>query len=57
MKEILIKKWMFGLPLFANGTRRRLDRDTLDQYELDVVMSVNLSDQNDNRSIVNDVEL
>jgi hypothetical protein len=28
---------------------------TLDRYELDVVVSVNLSDLNDNRSIVNDV--
>ena len=35
----------------------RLDRETLNQYELDVVVSVNFSDLNDNRSIFNDVEL
>ncbi len=35
----------------------RLDRETLNQYELDVVVSVNFSDLNDNRSILNDVEL
>jgi len=30
---------------------------TLDQYELDLMVSVNLIDLNDSRSIVNEVEL
>ena len=52
-----IETGLFGLALFANGMWRCLYRETLDQYELDVVVSVNLSDLNENRSFVNDVEL
>jgi len=61
---------MNGLGLFTGGTRRRLDRETMDHHELEVVVreagtlrerrcvvNVQLSDLNDNRPIVNDVEL
>jgi len=48
---------MNSLALFTGGTRRGLDRETLDHHELDMLVSVHLSDLNDNRSIVNDVEL
>jgi len=61
---------MNGLALFTGSTRRRLDRESLDHHQLEVrikdlgsgretrcAISVKLSDLNDNRPIVNDVEL
>ena len=61
---------MNGLAFFTGANRRRLDRETLERHELVVrvedlnakrtakcVIAVKLSDLNDNRPIVNDIEL
>ena len=61
---------MKGLALFTGATRRRLNKELLDHYELTVrvvdlranriascLVVVNVTDLNDNRPIVNDIEL
>lgn len=61
---------MNGLSLFTGATRRRLNKELMDHYELTVrvldlsvnrmascLVVVNVTDLNDNRPIVNDIEL